>query len=176
MGEYSRRFWQPVVLSRELAEPDGPPIRVKAKGEALLAFHGTQGRVGLIERRCAHRGEDLFFGHNEDCGLLCVHHGCKYDVSGKCVDMPNVPPGAKCSETIALTSYPTREFDDLVWAYLGPRDARGDPSQGDRSPERSDGGPPGLALPCAPRSGCAVGIASPPRAPSPSRRSPSAIG
>lgn len=122
MGEYLRRFWQPVALSRELAEPDGPPVRLKVMGEALLAFRDTQGRVGLIEPRCAHRGADLFFGRNEDCGLRCVYHGWKYDVSGKCVDMPNVPPGAKYPETIALKSYPTREFGDLVWAYLGPRE------------------------------------------------------
>ncbi|MSQ50044.1 MAG: hypothetical protein EXR30_06600, partial [Betaproteobacteria bacterium] len=47
-----------------------------------------------LEPRCAHRGSSLFFGRNEDCGLRCVHHGWKYDVEGKCVDMPNVPPGA----------------------------------------------------------------------------------
>ncbi len=27
MGEYFRRYWHPVALSRELAEPDGAPIR-----------------------------------------------------------------------------------------------------------------------------------------------------
>jgi hypothetical protein len=33
MGEYFRRFWQPVALSREIAEPDSPPIRVRVLGE-----------------------------------------------------------------------------------------------------------------------------------------------
>ncbi len=28
MGDYFRRFWQPVALSHELPEPDGPPVRV----------------------------------------------------------------------------------------------------------------------------------------------------
>jgi len=27
MGALFRRFWVPVLLSRELAEPDGPPVR-----------------------------------------------------------------------------------------------------------------------------------------------------
>src|SRR2546428_1153704 len=56
MGEYFRRYWLPVVLSRELPEPDGPPMRVQMLGEDLLAFRDTQGRVGLIEPTCAHRG------------------------------------------------------------------------------------------------------------------------
>ena len=46
MGEYFRHYWQPVALSRELAEPDCPPIRVKVLGEELVAFRDTQGRVG----------------------------------------------------------------------------------------------------------------------------------
>ena len=120
MGEYLRRFWHPVALSRELGEADGPPIRVTVMGEELVAFRDTRGRVGLIEPQCAHRGANLFFGRNEECGLRCVYHGWKYDVDGKCVDMPNVPPGSAYHDSIAIKAYPTREFGDMVWAYLGP--------------------------------------------------------
>ncbi len=136
MGDYFRRFWLPVALSSEIAEPDSPPIRVKVMGEELLAFRDSAGRVGLIEPRCAHRGADLFFGRNEDCGIRCVYHGWKYDVEGNCVDMPNVPPGSayhsikkedgSCSGSgnskVAIKAYPTREFAGMVWAYLGPRE------------------------------------------------------
>jgi hypothetical protein len=31
MGQFFRRFWQPVALSRELAEHDGPPLRVNQR-------------------------------------------------------------------------------------------------------------------------------------------------
>ena len=121
MGEYFRRFWQPIALSRELAEPDCPPIRVKVMGEDLIAFRDTKGRVGLIEPRCAHRGADLFFGRNEECGIRCIYHGWKYDVDGKCIELPNVPEGPAYHGKIAIKAYPTREFGELVWAYLGPR-------------------------------------------------------
>ncbi len=120
MGDYFRRFWQPVALSRELPEPDGPPIRIKVLGEELLAFRNTEGRVGVIEPKCAHRGADLFFGRNEDCGIRCIYHGWKYDVDGKCVEMPNVPAGSGYEGKMAIKAYPTREFGDMVWAYLGP--------------------------------------------------------
>ncbi|HEV8096983.1 MAG TPA: Rieske 2Fe-2S domain-containing protein [Burkholderiales bacterium] len=121
MGEYFRRYWLPFALSRELAEPDGAPIRVKVMGEELVAFRDTNGRVGLIEPHCAHRGTNLFFGRNEECGLRCVHHGWKYDVEGKCVDMPNVPPGAAMQGKVSIRAYPTREFGEMVWAYFGPK-------------------------------------------------------
>ncbi len=120
LGEYFRRFWHPIALSREMAEPDSPPIRVKIMGENLVAFRDTNGRVGLVEPRCAHRGANLFFGRNEACGLRCVYHGWKYDVDGNCVDMPNVPADAGYHGKVSIKAYPTREFGDMVWAYLGP--------------------------------------------------------
>ncbi|MGB7181714.1 MAG: Rieske 2Fe-2S domain-containing protein [Burkholderiaceae bacterium] len=122
MGEYFRRYWQPVALSREMPGPDSPPIRVRAMGEDLVAFRDTEGRVGLIEPSCAHRGTSLFFGRNEDCGLRCVHHGWKYDINGQCIDMPNVEPGSPMHGKISIKAYPTREFGDMVWAYFGPKD------------------------------------------------------
>ena len=45
MGDYFRRFWQPVALSREIALPDSPPIRIKVLSDELLAFRDTEGRV-----------------------------------------------------------------------------------------------------------------------------------
>ncbi len=120
MGEYFRRFWQPAVLVEELPEPDDPPVRVKLMGENLVAFRDTEGRVGLVDARCPHRGADLFWGRNEDCGLRCVYHGWKFDVAGGAVELPNVPPGARQHDTVRLKAYPTREYGDIVWAYMGP--------------------------------------------------------
>jgi nitrite reductase/ring-hydroxylating ferredoxin subunit len=122
MGEYFRRHWLPLALSRELPAPDCPPIRVQMLGEELVAFRDTQGRVGLIEPACAHRGANLFFGRNEDGGLRCIYHGWKYDVEGRCIEMPNVPAGAAYHGKVSIKAYPTREFGEMVWAYLGPRE------------------------------------------------------
>ena len=60
MGDVFRHFWQPVALSAELAEPDGPPIRVRILGEDLRAFRSTDGSIGVVSPRCPHRGADLF--------------------------------------------------------------------------------------------------------------------
>ena len=68
MGQYFRRFWQPVALSRELPEPDGPPIKVTVMGEELVAFRNTNGQVGLVDAYCPHRAAHLYFGRNEEWG------------------------------------------------------------------------------------------------------------
>ncbi|MBT6272606.1 MAG: Rieske 2Fe-2S domain-containing protein [Chromatiales bacterium] len=120
MGSYLRRFWQPVALSSELPERDGTPLRIDIMGEQLVAFRDTDGHVGLLDRRCPHRGADLFFGRNEECGLRCVYHGWKFNVHGKAVDLPNVPSSSNYHQKMTTTSYPTKEFGDVVWAYLGP--------------------------------------------------------
>jgi phthalate 4,5-dioxygenase oxygenase subunit len=120
MGQFFRRFWQPVALSRELPESDGAPLRVNIMGEELVAFRNTKGVVGLVDSKCPHRGANLYFGRNEDCAIRCVFHGWKFDIEGKPVELPNVPPGSQYHKTIRLKAYPTREYGGIVWAYMGP--------------------------------------------------------
>lgn len=120
MGAYFRRFWQPVALSAQVAERDAVPIRVTVMGETWLCFRDSNGRVGLVSPRCPHRGADLVWGRNEDCGLRCAYHGWKFDVDGKAIDLPNVEPGSALYRNVRLKAHPTREFGDIVWAWLGP--------------------------------------------------------
>lgn len=122
MGELMRRFWLPVALSAELPEPDGAPLRVRVLGEDLVAFRLSDGRIGLLEPHCAHRGANLFFGRNEAGGIRCIYHGWKFDLEGRAVEMPNVPAAAASRSRTSITAYPIREFAELIWAYLGPRE------------------------------------------------------
>jgi phthalate 4,5-dioxygenase oxygenase subunit len=117
MGDLFRRYWIPALQSWELAERDGAPVRVQLLGEKLVAFRDTQGRIGIIDEFCAHRGVSLWFGRNEDCGLRCPYHGWKFDVNGQCVDLPSEPDMAA---SIKLKSYPVIERGDVVWIYMGP--------------------------------------------------------
>lgn len=120
MGEYFRRFWLPVALSEELPHADCDPVRVTVMGECLLAFRDSGGRVGLVSPRCPHRGADLWYGRNEEGGLRCAFHGWKFDVTGRCLDMPTVPADAAYRERVALPAFPVREAGGFVWACLGP--------------------------------------------------------
>jgi phthalate 4,5-dioxygenase oxygenase subunit len=127
MGELMRRYWIPVLLDSEVAEPDSAPVRVRVLGEDLIAFRDSAGRVGLIDQFCAHRGVSLFFGRNEERGLRCPYHGWKYDVAGRCVDMPSEPAESSFKDKVQLAAYPCLELGGLVWAYLGAPDLRPPP-------------------------------------------------
>jgi phenylpropionate dioxygenase-like ring-hydroxylating dioxygenase large terminal subunit len=120
MGDTLRLYWLPALLAREVAERDGPPVRVRLLGEDLVAFRDSAGRIGLLEAFCPHRRAPLFFGRNEDCGLRCVYHGWKFDVEGKCVDQMNEPPALQFGHKVHVAAYPTVELGGVVWAYLGP--------------------------------------------------------
>ena len=122
MGDLFRQFWIPVCLSAQLPEADGPQVRVKVLGEDLLAFRATDGRVGLIEPRCRHRGADLYYGRNEEGGVRCAFHGWKYDLEGRCVDAPTLDPQQceRLGERTGIRAYPAREWGEFAWAYMGP--------------------------------------------------------
>ena len=122
MGDLLRRFWMPALLSAERSERDGPPKKIKILGEDLLAFRATDGRVGIVEPHCPHRAANLYYGRNEECGIRCAFHGWKFDVDGNCVDLPTSPPESTYKEAIKLLAYPTREWGDMIWVYMGPRE------------------------------------------------------
>ena len=122
MGELFRRFWVPALLSEELTGPDCPPVRVTLMGEQLVAFKDTEGKIGLLDRRCPHRLADLYWGRNEECGLRCVYHGWKFDAQGNCLDIPNAPEGETFKEKVQAVAYPTEERAGIVWAYMGPQE------------------------------------------------------
>ena len=121
MGDLMRQYWIPALLSSELPEPDGPPVRVRLLGENLIAFRDTSGKVGLIQNHCPHRGASLFFGRNEEDGLRCVYHGWKFDATGACVDMPSEPAESNFKAKVRARAYPCVERNGVVWAYMGPR-------------------------------------------------------
>lgn len=123
MGKLLRRFWLPALLEAEVAAPDCDPVELRLLGEDLVAFRDTAGRVGIVEAYCAHRRACLFFGRNEEGGLRCVYHGWKYDVHGRCIEMPSEPHDVSTViDHIRITAYPTEVRGGVVWVYMGPSD------------------------------------------------------
>jgi phthalate 4,5-dioxygenase oxygenase subunit len=125
MGNLFRRFWLPALLSSELPEPDGTPVRIRILSEDLLAFRDSDGKVGIVGAYCTHKLAPLFFGRNEQCGIRCVYHGWKFNVDGECVDIPNIVPPDNfpaLKERARIKSYPVREAGGITWLYMGPRE------------------------------------------------------
>jgi phthalate 4,5-dioxygenase oxygenase subunit len=120
MGQLMRRHWIPACLSEEVAERDGAPVRVRLLGEDLVVFRDSDGRIGVLDEYCPHRRVSLAFGRNEECGLRCLYHGWKFDVSGNVLEMTSEPANSGFARKVRHTAYPAREAGGFVWAYMGP--------------------------------------------------------
>jgi phthalate 4,5-dioxygenase oxygenase subunit len=117
-GKLLRRYWQPVALVEEL--DDLRPVRpVKLMGQDFVLFRDEQGRYGLLDRDCPHRGADLAFGRPEDGGLRCPFHGWLFDVTGQCLQTPAEPESSKLCQRIRQKSYPVQLRSGILFAYLG---------------------------------------------------------
>lgn len=120
MGRMLRRHhWVPALRAARL-EADGAPVRVRLFGQNLVAFRATDGRIGMFDEACPHRGASLTLARNEDCALRCIFHGWKFDVSGKVIEVPTEPNyPERLMAGVKLKHYPVREAGGLVWTYLG---------------------------------------------------------
>ena len=129
MGDLFRQYWLPVLLADELPEADGAPLRVRLLGEDLVAIRDTNGEVGLLAEACPHRGASTYYGRNELGGLRCVYHGWKFDIHGRCLDMPSEPEESNFKDKIRQTAYPCVDRNGVILAtslntaslYANPR-------------------------------------------------------
>jgi phenylpropionate dioxygenase-like ring-hydroxylating dioxygenase large terminal subunit len=122
MGDLFRQYWLPALLAEELPENDCAPVRVKLLSERLIAFRDSDGRYGLLDEFCAHRGVSLWFGRNEESGLRCPYHGWKYDVTGQCIEVPSEPETSNFCANVKLRAYPLVKVGDILWTYMGHPD------------------------------------------------------
>ena len=84
-GEYWRRFWFPVAMTREVTDV---PLRIRILGEDLILFRDGSGRHGLLQLHCSHRNTSLEFGLIEERGISCCYHGWHYDIDGTILATP----------------------------------------------------------------------------------------
>jgi phthalate 4,5-dioxygenase oxygenase subunit len=119
MGDLFRQYWMPAMLAEELPDDDSSPVRVKLLSERLVAFRDSEGRYGLMDEFCAHRGVSLWFGRNEEGGLRCPYHGWKYSVTGQCLEVPSEPENSTFCKNVKLTAYPLVRIGDVLWTYMG---------------------------------------------------------
>ena len=132
-GDLLRRYWQPVALLDEFDALLDPamalrPIKpVRLLGQDLVLFRDGQGRFGLLDRDCPHRGADLAFARHEAEGIRCPFHGWKFAVDGSCLETPAEPSfngvGSTLCQRVRQRSYPLLQRAGVLFAYLGPEDS-----------------------------------------------------
>jgi phthalate 4,5-dioxygenase len=113
-----QKYWQPIVLAEELADPR-PLKAVRVLGLHLIVFRGADGRLGLLDRDCPHRGADLAFGRLEDGGVRCLFHGWLFDVDGRCLETPGEPPESRICTRVRQKSYPVQVHGGIIFGFLG---------------------------------------------------------
>jgi phenylpropionate dioxygenase-like ring-hydroxylating dioxygenase large terminal subunit len=123
-GEWFRRYWLVVGTVQELYDI---PQAVKILGEELVLFRDPKGQIGLLGEHCPHRGSSLEYGDIEDGGLRCPYHGWLFDVHGRCLEMPAEPKDSKFCQKVKHLAYPVRELGGLIFAYMGPDQAKPPP-------------------------------------------------
>jgi vanillate O-demethylase monooxygenase subunit len=82
----------------------------------MVIYRDADGKVGVLEDRCCHRGAPLTHGKVVKEGLQCGYHGLTYDTSGACVVIPgqkNIPPDAR------VVAYPVVERNKIIWLWTG---------------------------------------------------------
>jgi phthalate 4,5-dioxygenase len=130
-GELLRRYWHPTALLDEFDPRLDPrmeqrPIKaVRLLGQDLVLFRDGQGRWGLLDRDCPHRGADLAFARHEPDGIRCPFHGWKFAADGACLETPAEPVGSTLCQRVKQRSYPVQVRAGVVWAYLGPEVEQG---------------------------------------------------
>jgi nitrite reductase/ring-hydroxylating ferredoxin subunit len=123
VGEYLRRFWQPVALSKDI---ESGQRLIKVLGEELVVFRDHSGDIGLLHKQCPHRGASLEFGLIVEHGIRCAYHGWHFAVDGRILEAPaEAKPGA-IARALCQGAYPTLERDGIIFAYLGPPQERPD--------------------------------------------------
>ncbi len=119
MGKAMRRFWLPALLASEL-KSDADPVHVELLGDNLVAFRDTNGRVGVLDEMCCHRGASLTIGRVENCGIRCIYHGWLFAADGAVLETPNVQDD-RFKSRIRANAYPVQERGGVIWVYLGER-------------------------------------------------------
>ena len=114
-GRYLRQFWQPVLLSREVARGQVLPVRVMS--EDFVVYRDEEGRAHVTASRCRHRGTLLTTGIVRGEDIVCRYHGWRYAPNGACVDQP-AEPKPFCNK-VRLQTYPTHEGTGLIFGYFG---------------------------------------------------------
>lgn len=121
MGALFRRFWLPICTADRLPHPGCAPRAERLLGQDFVVFRGQDGKVGVLDEFCIHRGASLALGRVEDCGVRCLYHGWKFGTDGTVLDIMNLP-AEKRPPRLKANAYPVVEESGMIWTYLGPKE------------------------------------------------------
>jgi len=111
-------LWYAIARSSEIGSR---PVGRELWHQPIVLFRTSDGRLGALEDRCAHRFVRLSHGRligGAEESLECAYHGWRFDTSGHCVHIPHLaekPVLPNC----AVRAFPVLEKYGFVWIYPG---------------------------------------------------------
>ena len=111
--------WYCAAWSRELGTSS--MLRRKLLNLHVLIARDKQGHVHALRAVCPHRGADLSRGRLLENSIECPVHGWRFDMGGRCLEIPSQPPAAKIPPQACVSAYPAREQQGIIWLWLGRR-------------------------------------------------------
>ena len=109
-------YWYPVEYDRAVRA--GSVVETTFWKTSIALFRGSDGTLGAIENRCAHRQLKLSLGEVDGTRLACSYHGWCYDRTGRVVSIPHDLCG-RPMPTLRVKSYPVRVRYGLIWIFPG---------------------------------------------------------
>ena len=88
-----------------MARQDEAEATIRIMGEDLVIFRDGSGKIGLLNRFCAHRRASLEFGRIEARGIRCCYHGWHFDVDGTILETPG-QTACKAARAVAISAGP----------------------------------------------------------------------
>ena len=114
-----REAWYPVAFVEDI--PKKQSYSVDIFNEPYLLVWANN-KWFCLQDRCPHRGAKLSDGAFEDGQLECLYHGWKFDLSGHCVEIPQLEESTTIPRTACLKSFEVQDSQGILWVYLGTRD------------------------------------------------------
>ena len=124
MGQMMRRYWLPACWPTRSPRPTVRRCACGCSARTSSLFRDTAGRLGFIDAHCPHRLASLALGRNEEGGLRCIYHGWKFDVAGRCVEMPTEPEAYDFRDRMTVRSYPIVEAGGMSGRTSVPPERR----------------------------------------------------
>ncbi len=102
--------WHIAALSAELG---ADPLACRLGSTKIVLFRRQDGTVAALADLCPHQDLPLSTGWIVDGAIECLHHGLRFDGSGRCIHMPAQDP-SRIPERFKVATFPARESDGQV--------------------------------------------------------------
>ena len=109
------RGWHCLGLSRDFK--DGNPHGVRAFGQKLVVFCGSDGKLNVLDGYCRHMGGDLAQGEVRGDEIACPFHDWRWGGDGRCKQVPYSRRVPRLARTAAWT---TLEQDGMLFVWNDP--------------------------------------------------------